>query len=175
MKRLSESVWGNIRKKSLGQEGRLENGVNHLTPKGLYDYIMSNYKGWSGFPLKKSVSINPSENVIEVDVYESMHEKGGGFKLVFELDNDNINVKLMPDGLRSSLKEVDIWLLNGLKKFAEVKRFDKERLYNSYFLISPYDCEETTNEFFLSVLNYLIDAKKDSIKDYLKVKKKSKV
>ena len=173
---LNESVWGDIRKKSLGKEERKEDDIETLSPRGLYEYILSYYRACGGVPLKKSVRISPSDNVIEVDVYERKHEKEGGFKLDLEFYSQGHKaVKLGPDGLRSNLDMVDTWLLNELKDFAEVKRFDADKFYNSYFLISPKDGSETTNKFFLRVLDYLIDAKKDSVREFLKLKRKSKV
>ena len=44
MKKLSESVWGDIRKKSLGQEQRLEDDVNLLSKDEFYDYINDHYE-----------------------------------------------------------------------------------------------------------------------------------
>ena len=44
MKKLSESVWGDIRKKSLGKEEREENDVNILDLNGLYEYIIKHYE-----------------------------------------------------------------------------------------------------------------------------------
>ena len=175
MKKLSESVWGDIRKKSLGQEDRIEDDVNNMSPRELYEYILSGYRACGGVPLKKSVRLSQTEFIVEVDVYESKHEKEGGFtlELNFYLRGRKA-LKLGPDGLRSHLDQVDTWLINELKEFAEVKRYDAERFYNSYFLISPKDGSETTNKFFLMVLDYLIDAKKDSVSEFLKLKKKSK-
>ena len=44
MRKLSESVWGDIRKKSLGQEDRLEDDYKNLDMKGFCDYICSHYE-----------------------------------------------------------------------------------------------------------------------------------
>lgn len=43
MRKLSESVWGDIRKKSLGQESRIEDDINSLSLKGLCSYLNENY------------------------------------------------------------------------------------------------------------------------------------
>ena len=45
MKKLSESVWGDIRKKSLGQEDRIEESVDNIPDiNGLFNYIKERYK-----------------------------------------------------------------------------------------------------------------------------------
>lgn len=44
MKKLSESVWGDIRKKSLGKEERTEDDVNLLSKDEFYDYINDHYE-----------------------------------------------------------------------------------------------------------------------------------
>lgn len=176
MRKLSESIWNDIRRQSAGKQDRQEDDIDIMTPGGVYEYVLTHYRACGGVPLKKSVRISSSENVIEVDVYERKHEKEGGFKLDLEFYSDGKKaVKLGPDGIKSNLDMVDTWLLNELKEFAEVRRFDADRFYNSYFLISPKDGSETANRFFLRVLDYLIDAKKDSMREFLKLKKKSKV
>lgn len=43
MRKLSESIWGNIRKKSLGQEIRLQDDINSLSLEGLCSYLNENY------------------------------------------------------------------------------------------------------------------------------------
>ena len=44
MKKLSESVWEDIRKKSLGKEERTEDDVNLLSKNEFYDYINKKYE-----------------------------------------------------------------------------------------------------------------------------------
>ena len=41
---LEESVWGDLRKKSLGQEVREENNIDNLNRKGFYEYLTQRYK-----------------------------------------------------------------------------------------------------------------------------------
>lgn len=41
---LKESVWGDIRKKSLGQEERIENSFNNMSPQELVDFLNENYR-----------------------------------------------------------------------------------------------------------------------------------
>ena len=41
---MNESVWGDIRKKSLGQEERIEDNINVFDFNGLLDYITRNYE-----------------------------------------------------------------------------------------------------------------------------------
>ena len=50
MKKLSESVWGDLRKKSLGQETREEDNVDLLDRPGFFEYLKSHYKVIKGKP-----------------------------------------------------------------------------------------------------------------------------
>lgn len=44
LSKITESIWGDIRKKSLGQEERVENAVNTLSKDEFYDYINDHYE-----------------------------------------------------------------------------------------------------------------------------------
>ena len=41
---LEESVWGDIRKKSLGQEERREDNINDLSPREMYEHLKKTYE-----------------------------------------------------------------------------------------------------------------------------------
>ena len=41
---LGESVWGDLRKKSLGQEERIEDDINLFTRERFYEYLVDNYE-----------------------------------------------------------------------------------------------------------------------------------
>lgn len=41
---IKESVWGDIRKKSLGQEERIENSFNNMSPQELVDFLNERYR-----------------------------------------------------------------------------------------------------------------------------------
>ena len=62
MKRLSESVWGDIRKKSLGTEVRIENDIDGLLYKEFLEYITDTYIPTSKYHIHTFVPLkNPDE------------------------------------------------------------------------------------------------------------------
>lgn len=62
MRKLSESVWGDVRKKSLGQEVRIENDIDGLSYKEFLEYITDTYIPTSKYHIHSFVSLkNPDE------------------------------------------------------------------------------------------------------------------
>lgn len=77
---LTESIWGDIRQKSLGKESRKEEDVNNLSPEGLKDYIKENYafKSVGNVYLSnmKIMSVSIGEYArAEIVLYFNFHEK----------------------------------------------------------------------------------------------------
>ena len=44
LSKLMESVWGDIRKKSLGKEARVEDDINLFSRDEFFEYLNENYK-----------------------------------------------------------------------------------------------------------------------------------
>ena len=64
--RTNESVWGNIRKKSLGQEIRKEDDIEHLDRDGLYDLIIYKYElkpNYKTAQIKKSQTTSNDKHI----------------------------------------------------------------------------------------------------------------
>ena len=76
-KGMNESVWGDIRKKSLGQEERIEDNINVLDFNGLVDYITRNYE------ISNSGSVST--------IYTGGHKSPIGISLTFMKFKDNPN------------------------------------------------------------------------------------
>ena len=72
VKKLSESVWGDIRKKSLGQEEREENSLDNLTPQEFYEYLLNTYVAKMYFDLNLNSSayeITDYNGLIRYNIY----------------------------------------------------------------------------------------------------------
>ena len=63
MKKLSESVWGDIRKKSLGQEARVEADINRFDIIGLCDYLNTAYENL------RNINITHGDKYISVPLF----------------------------------------------------------------------------------------------------------
>ena len=73
MRKLSESVWGSIRKKSLGQEVRIENDVDRLSYKDFLGYLEGTYIPTDEYVITTTPSIsNPALMLIQVPIWTDM-------------------------------------------------------------------------------------------------------
>lgn len=144
MKRLSESVWANIRKKSLGQEERLEFDVNSLDRNGLYDYVLDNY----GFTEKGSLGAYISNAFFQIPVFfwDSSH-------LV------HLIIKYVP-GNDNEIKEIHIdTSVNTCKKL--VQKFKEDFIIDDnggfgLFTLYPQGKRKITNRDYLNIIDIII-------------------
>lgn len=80
MKKLSESVWGDLHSRGIGEIEREEDEINHLDMEGLYDYLQEKYKGkiftirlFDSSGVDKDITIEPIE-------YVALTTQSGEFK-----------------------------------------------------------------------------------------------
>ena len=143
-KNVNESVWGDIRKKSIGQEERIEDSIDNLDPLGFYEYIVKRYysKGWN---IRNYVNSN------EIAV-PFLLQDGVSYSVVYKYSESEKAVlinKWVGDNLIQRIK--DTYML----------KTNKEQQY----VISPLDGSEPTNKFFMNVIEFIIQNadKKDLI------------
>ena len=144
---LEESVWGSIRKKSMGQEERLENNVNLMDAPTLANYINNHYK------LKKNLVIEKGKTRYLIPVFMSPVGNGRDYyvyDVCFQIEDEkkftfHVQLKRQQEKLYKQLKY----------KFHVV---GETRLDAVRYVVSPKDpSAEVTNKFMLEVLDFMID------------------
>ena len=119
MRKLSESVWGDVRKKSLGQEVRIENDIDGLSYKDFLSYLEDTYIPTDRFHIHTFVSSkNPDEfKCIQIPVENS--ENGYPVTIYYRIKGIE-----QPDRVAISTKLFDIHpeLMNSLKEEYDVEK-----------------------------------------------------
>lgn len=151
---LKESVWGDMRKKSLGQEARIEEDVNNMDAWEFYDYLSNRYTN----------SIN-SNKYTDSNDSEFDDETGDQMSFLIYIDdydcycsleeiNDNTFVSLSPETVENHelyrrLCEVfDVIYRDNSKNPLEETRID----------IWPKDGSENIDfKFYVTVLDFFVN------------------
>ena len=141
---VNESVWGDLRKKSLGQEKRIEDDIDFMDPITFCDYIKNTYKLVSTQGLKIFVY---GKTEINVPIFE--YDLGTKSTDIIYYDSENKRVFS-----HDTFVYHDDKLLEKLEKTYKVKNFKMG--LGDYMSISPKDGSEPTNTFFLEVIDYLL-------------------
>ena len=157
MKKLSESVWGDLRKKSLGQEERVEKD----NIEGFYEYLLDTYDriGNEGFP--HGIIYYESKDYIEIPmVYFPNGKKmtttsGNKYFPVMSLFVRNLNDE--KEGVRHSLMinyiKIGKAIINKLKE-----RYYVEEISNFWAAIDQNDPDEmVSREFVIQLIDFILD------------------
>ena len=136
---INESVWGDLRKKSLGQEERLEDNVNDLTVLDFYKYILDRYKctEWK-------INNYTSFYVIAVPFLDIDGDTSYSVHYNYSKYDKHISINKRVDDL-------DPDLIKKIKDNYTVTTDKNDEL----FIISPTDGSEPTQQFFIDVLEFL--------------------
>ena len=59
--------------------------------------------------------------------------------------------------MSNNLNDIPVWLIVGLKRFADVRLFEYDNDFHGHYGIYPKDGQETTNTFLVKVLDYILD------------------
>ena len=140
---LGESVWGDIRKKSLGQEERMEDDVNHLDRDGFYKYLMDHYRTVG---IKQSIGYGDHYLNIPLFVLNpSYRETNCGMLWDFENNRVQIagNFSIWPQPIKNLLKGRYKMRTEFFSKRSEVKLFTRRE-------------GETNNDFLLEVIDAIL-------------------
>ena len=143
---LNESVWGDIRKKSIGQERRIENDVDNMEPADFYEYIDSRYKG-----LTKETKISawgPNLNFSLLVLQYETKFPNSSTKSFIHVQQMESNKKGRIVRITDTIDKTS--LFNKLKK-----NFTVERGWGSYE-IYPFEAM-STNRLFLNVVDFLLE------------------
>ena len=145
-KYLKESVWGSIRKKSLGQEARIEEDVNNMDAWEFFEYLSNRYTDSTNSHMfdnetgdQMSFLIYTDDNY---DCYCSLEEI-----------NDNTFVSLSPETVENRelyrrLCEVfDVIYMDNSKNPLEETRIE----------IWPKDSENIDFKFYVTVLDFFVN------------------
>ena len=175
---IKESVWGELRKKSLGQEVREEDNVENLDGDGLreyieerYEYIDNNDPKFYGFLSK--------QHYVEVPLLKYGHAP---YKIFLEQNADSGRwLSISPYkgkyimfpyvAPRKNGKYIEPGIYNKLRE-----EYDTEEVYDMqgferiiHFLsIRPKDGSEITNQFFLDVIDFALENMTDPLKPTIK-------
>jgi len=141
---LEESVWGDMRRKSLGIEKRIEDDIDLMDPITFCDYIKNKYKLVSTQGLEIFVF---GKTEINVPIFE--YDLGTKSTDFIYYDSENKRVFS-----NDTFVYYDDKLLEKLKNTYKVKNFKMD--FGDYMSISPKDGSESTNTFFLEVIDYLL-------------------
>ena len=172
---VEESVWGDIRKKSLGQEERMEDDVNQLSCAYFYKYLLENYRGVNGYMVNDNIHLWIGNHTIVIQVYENSNRSMGGGELQFEYNEkffvevlgDAICITLSPDNVKNGLRSIPDWLVKELGNIADVKQYGDEKGY----VIRPKD-RKATNGFCCKVLDFILERMENNGEYRTKLKRK---
>ena len=139
---LNESVWGNIRKKSLGQEERLEDDVNLLDKEGFYQYLLKHYE-----PVTDEVSIKCGYIFINIPLFT---QKKTVQKILLNPGEQRIEIRKplldnWPDNIRALM-------FDKYKVVHAISDISKDHMY----YITPRE-GEGDNKFFIDVIETILD------------------
>lgn len=166
MRKLSESVWTDIHKKSIGIQVRKEDDINLLDNEGMYEYLKNHYTTnmYDGIEYITSAG-NLHGSQINVPIFKyngsysylHMHEENKtiSFDLKFIDDLSNVISELSKRFLVTQSKEFSSgWTV---------------------ITIEPKDGEKTTNKFFLELLDYFIEEAPNIVLNQHKTRKNEKI
>ena len=138
---IEESVWGDLRKKSLGQEERLEDNVDLMEGPEFFEYLKKNYK----YNTEDTIAYNKSNNFINIRLFESK-------PFIYKYLQYKIHLNEIVTDLPTDKMSKDSYILLNM---ANENKFDVVYVAG-FHKIYPSN-GEVTNRFFLEVLDYIID------------------
>lgn len=150
MKKLSESVWTDIHRRSNGTQIRKEDDINLLDIEGLGQYIIDHYR------------------IADQDIFYRDNHDGTciGLSIFYlKLENDDL---LLEYFYNDNYKEMVITTYRGIQKYFPDMFYKMKKEYRIYdtetpegrmalYGISPKDGREVDNKFFLEILDFIID------------------
>lgn len=148
---MNESVWGDIRKKSIGQEVRAEDDVNAMTHKGFVEYLKSNYEGIENRLIGWEVATY-GENQLAVPIY--------GYPSISRVRNQ---CAFLFFDTKDNIVYVDKYIINYAPKLKEkldeeYDLWDDDPDYENYIIINPKNTSKSPDHrFYLNLLNFILD------------------
>ena len=143
MRKLSESVWGDLRKKSLGQEERIEDSINDMNLGQFCNYLKDTYK------------CIDRQSDINVNVFITMFDHIFTICICLYVDESGYYRYIYYDGNGIDTQDDVPSTIGCLKEMEEIYTI-KTRVRDS-INIYPKDESKITNKFFIEVLDFLLD------------------
>ena len=140
MKKLSESVWGDIRKKSLGKEDRKEDEINHLNPDEFCQYLRDRYE-------TKDFKIdNEQDTRLSIPILN---------KFDSVTDCIHYNYKLNYISMNTDIK---VYVPDLYKQLYETFECEEVQMQSYVQLrIFPKDSHKCNNSFFVDVVDFIMN------------------
>ena len=153
MKKLSESVWSDIHRRSNGSQVRKEDDVNLLDRQGLVYYLKEHYR------------CNDSTTIIQTtadggNISVCLYEDTAGYLFYLLYDNINGDRRLYISG---GFREISREIYDEMSHiYTLTVNNDEEDIYGhpiGNIRVEPKGCRYKilTNEFFLEVLDFIIE------------------
>lgn len=145
MRKLSESVWGDLRKKSLGQEERIQDDITKI--KDFYEYLKSIYSTPHDYPFDMFSSDDTGpDNVIEVPILEDID--GSRFSIYIIYNNGSIECVEIGQQFKQRYPEA-------IENFGDEYDFDFTEGGES-FRLTPVNGKPTP-QFCMEIIDRIID------------------
>ena len=159
---IKESIWSNINKRSEGSISRKEDDINILDEDALVEYLKKRYK-----PLKRYAIITNSAHIIAVPIAKTYVNYSICFNPKLEYMTFTQEIVDLADGLIEKLK--DKFIVNISKYDGYISKYDGDMIYK----ISPKNGDKANNEFFINVIDFLLDNIPEEYKSMERVEEKS--
>lgn len=154
MRKLSnilESIWSDIQDRSGGNSIRKEDDINNLDGEELKDYLTKHYK-----PLNAYAVITNVADIISVPIIND----GANDCIMYSPSSEYVNKICITNSITDKVKG----LIELLYDNFSVKELYGEDVSGEYTLYSiyPKDRSEVTNNFFIKVLDLILDNIQDT-------------
>ena len=153
---VNESVWGEIRKKSLGQEEREETGIEHMSGWEFYEYIVKTYH-FAFPPHHETPHYNDVGDIITLPMlyYPNKTYKEGNNVYnrvinvqIWDINKPEITCVCVPTSMMNENDEL-------------AKKLDREYWMNTnnhfWSKVNPRNKEKITKKFILGVMDFILD------------------
>lgn len=150
---IGESTWGEMRRRSSGETIRKENNIDFLDQDGLFEYIKSHYEV-TRFVLDNDHKPIDKKNQISIPFVIPYEASNYGFRISLEF-NKNEKIITFGNSIKRDLPKVYKMICDNYRVERHTQLIDK--LY-------PLDGSEITNQFYIDVIEFLIDNVEEDIK-----------
>ena len=155
MKKLSESIWGDIRRQADGNSVKREDDINTLDQNGFYEYLNSKY--WcnlSGHRIKSQDDID----LLVVPLYCDK-KSAEVLELNFEMEKNKVYID---HGDSFSLEYRDLYekMKDSFKTEIIKEKWENPfwgTQYERILYVSPKDGTDVTNKHFVSVIEFMLE------------------
>ena len=140
-RKVSESVWNDIRKQSAGTKERLEDNLDSLDPVAFYKYLVDTYK-CDQF----NIANNTRNNTISVPILQRFKNVGS---------NISYNYREYYIHMNANINEYAHELIHKMNDVYDLKVVAETAIYKK-LIIGKKDGSEVTNQFFVDVIEFIL-------------------